>query len=76
MSAENPPTETDDGAHGTFALLRRNPVIVALYAVCIVAGATAGILYLPEDFSLIRKLAGGALGGGGIAFLMTLTKML
>jgi hypothetical protein len=57
-------------------MLNRNRAFTALFAVCIVGGAVAGVHYLPEDYSLLRRLLGGALSGGGIAFLMTATKML
>jgi hypothetical protein len=61
---------------GWLATLDRNRAFTALFAVCIVGGALAGAAYLPEDFSLLRRLLGGAVSGGGIAFLMTATKML
>jgi hypothetical protein len=57
-------------------VVRRNPGFAALFALCIVAGTAAGVLYLPEDFGLTRRLLGGAIGGGGVAFLMSATKML
>lgn len=55
---------------------RRNSAFIALFAICVVAGAVVGVIYLPDDFSFLRRLLGGAIGGGGIAFLMTATKML
>jgi len=63
-------------ASGWLATMNRNRAFTALFAVCIVAGTVAGVCYLPDDFSLLRRLLGGAIGGGGIAFLMTATKML
>ena len=56
--------------------LQRNRAFTALFAICIVAGAVAGVLYLPEEFSWIRRLLGGAISGGGVAFLMTATKLM
>jgi cyanate permease len=61
---------------GWLAALQRNRAFTALFAICIVAGAVAGVLYLPEEFSWIRRLLGGAIGGGGVAFLMTATKLM
>ena len=69
-------SESSHGAAGPLAILRRNRAFSALFAICIVAGSVCGVVYLPDDFSLLRKLVGGALGGGGIAFLMTATKMI
>jgi hypothetical protein len=71
--------DPDDGSNepdGWLAMLQRNRAFTALFAICIVGGALAGAAYLPEDFSLVRRLLGGAVSGGGIAFLMTATKML
>ena len=69
----------DDGestAAGWLAALRRNRTFAALFVICIVAGAVAGVLYLPAEFSWIRRLLGGAISGGGVAFLITATKLM
>jgi|GEM_PF-1688327 len=77
MRADEPPAANHAAATpGWWGVLRRNRAFTALFAVCIVAGAFAGVLYLPEEFSSIRKLLGGAIAGGGVAFLMTATKLL
>lgn len=73
---EGPATGDAPSAPGWIVALQRNPVFTALFAICIVVGAIAGFLYLPEDFSSSRRILGGAVSGGGIAFLMTATKML
>ena len=63
-------------APGWLDALKRNRALTALFAFCILAGACVGFLYLPEDYSSIRRLLGGAISGGGIAFLMTATKLM
>jgi hypothetical protein len=63
-----PPTWTDS--------LRRHPVIGVLVVTCTVAGAVLGMLYLPAEWSLLRRLAAGAFSGAGIGLLCTATKML
>jgi hypothetical protein len=35
-----------------------------------------GALYLTQDWSLARRLAAGAVGGAGVGFLCTATKMI
>ncbi len=58
------------------ALLRRHPVISSILAACTLAGIVLGALYFPAEWSLARRLAAGALSGGGVAFLITAPKML
>ncbi|HVP29240.1 MAG TPA: hypothetical protein VMW35_08765 [Myxococcota bacterium] len=58
------------------ALVRQHPVITAVLVVSTVAGALAGPSVLPPEWSLARRMIGGALAGGGIGLLMTATKML
>ena len=72
-----PPAAGDASATPSWLdAFQRNRAFTTLFAICIVAGAVAGVLYLPEDFSWIRRLLGGAIGGAGVAFLMTATKMM
>jgi hydrogenase/urease accessory protein HupE len=67
--------DTSTGA-GWLVALQRNRAFTALFAICIVAGAVAGVVYLPEELSWIRRLVGGAISGAGVAFLMTATKLM
>jgi hypothetical protein len=50
-------------------------VITAVMVLCTLAGAVLGALYLTDDWSLARRIAAGAVAGGGVAFLMTATRM-
>jgi hypothetical protein len=59
-----------------FDRLRRHWLMSALFAASIVAGALVGYFQIPEEISALRRVLGGAIGGGGIAFLMTATKMI
>lgn len=56
--------------------LRRHWMMTILFAVSIVAGALVGYFQLPEEISAVRRVLGGAICGGGCAFLMTATKMI
>jgi hypothetical protein len=83
MAADEPSGEGESPAAGDapvtpgwLGVLQRNRAFTALFVVCIVGGAFAGVAYLPEDLSWIRRLLGGAISGGGFAFLMTATKMM
>jgi hypothetical protein len=57
-------------------VLRRHPVISTILIVCTVAGTVLGEIYFPAEWSHLRRLAAGALSGGGVAFLITAPKML
>lgn len=50
--------------------------MVGLFLAGAVVGAFVGIVQLPDDISLARRVIGGAISGAGIIFLMTATKML
>lgn len=54
----------------------RHPVISAVFAVLTIAGAVAGALYLPGEWSLARRLAGGAVAGAGTALFVTATRLI
>ena len=53
-----------------------HPVIAALIAACALAGAAAGAVYLPDDWSLARRIAAGAVAGAGSALLVTATRLI
>jgi hypothetical protein len=55
--------------------LARNRAITGVFFVSIVVGALIGGLQLPEDISLVRRVIGGAVGGAGVALLMTASRM-
>jgi hypothetical protein len=62
-------------SQGVVALLRRHPILTAIFAVCIVSGAVAGALFLPQDWSLARRIAGGVFAGAGTAVFLTVTRL-
>jgi hypothetical protein len=55
--------------------LREHPLIAATFAICTVAGAAAGVAYLPDDWAILRRLAAGAISGAGAALFMTVTRL-
>jgi len=56
--------------------IRRHPLIASVLLTGVLAGAVLGFLFLDPDWSVARRVAAGAVAGGGIGFLMTATKML
>jgi hypothetical protein len=57
------------------ALLRRHPLLVATFVVCIGLGAALGVAYMPDEWSTARRLFGGAFAGAGIAVFLTVTRL-
>jgi len=55
--------------------LKRNRAITGIFLVSIITGAVLGYFELPADMSVVRRILGGAIGGGGVALLMTATRM-
>jgi hypothetical protein len=51
--------------------LRSYPIITATIVGCTLAGIAAGLVFLPEDWALLRKIAGGAVGGAGCGLIVT-----
>lgn len=52
-------------------LVRSYPLITVTILGCTVIGIVVGLFYLPDDWTLARKLAGGALGGAGCGLIVT-----
>lgn len=55
--------------------VRQHPVISAILITGILLGAVLGAIFLPEDWSLARRIAGGTISGAGIGILLTMTKV-
>jgi hypothetical protein len=52
-------------------ILRSYPIITTTIVGCALAGIAAGLVFLPEDWALLRKIAGGAVGGAGCGLIVT-----
>ena len=68
---EEPPFERQ----GVAGLLRRHPVLAVVFSLCIVSGAVLGVLYLPAEWSLARRVLGGVFAGAGTAVFLTVTRL-
>jgi hypothetical protein len=67
--------ENADGRQGVGTLLRRHPMLVATFVICIALGAALGAFYLPADWPAFRRIAGGVFAGAGIAIFLTVTRL-
>lgn len=55
---------------------REHPVIVGILVVSTLSGAVLGAYLLTGEWSLTRRILGGAVAGAGTGLLITTTKML
>lgn len=56
--------------------LRNHPVITGVMLACSAAGVILGVLLLPPEWSLLRRLVGGAVSGMGVGLLVVASRMI
>jgi len=56
--------------------IREHPWITVVMVGGVLIGAAAGYVYLTEEWSALRRLAAGAVGGFWVSFLLTATRMM
>lgn len=54
----------------------RHPVIAGTIAACVVAGVVLGLYALPPEWSVLRRLLGGAVGGAGVGLIITASRII
>ena len=57
-------------------ILRAHPVITAVIVGCTLLGVALGIVLLPADWALLRKIAGGAVAGAGCGLIITAPRII
>jgi hypothetical protein len=57
-------------------ILRGHPVIVALVVGCVLAGVAVGLVVLPEEWTTLRKIAGGAVAGAGCGLIIAAPRII
>lgn len=58
------------------AALARHPLITAVVVLCTLVGSVAGAILLDADWSLLRRMLAGGVGGAWVGLLFTATKMI
>lgn len=53
------------------SVFRNYPIITSVIVGCILLGVVLGIVFLPEGWTIARRIAGGALGGAGCGLIIT-----
>ena len=57
-------------------LVGEHPVVTALIVTLAILGAVLGGLYLSPEWSMLRRVAAGALSGAGIGFFIVATRLI
>jgi hypothetical protein len=65
-----------NASRGRFGFLLDHPIIFAVFATCTLVGVVMGVFLLTEDWSLARRIAGGAVGGAGVALIITAPRII
>lgn len=52
-------------------ILRAHPIITSLIVGCTLLGVSMGLLFLPDDWTSLRKIAGGVVAGAGFGLIIT-----
>lgn len=60
---------------GILGVLRRHPVLAVIFVVSTGIGIAGGIAFLPAEWALVRRVAGGAFAGIGVAVFLTVTRL-
>ena len=64
-----------EASKGLAGVVRRHPWITAIFVVGTALGTLLGALVLPEDWTLARRLIGGAVSGAGVGVFITDTRL-
>jgi len=81
----NPTPDTGGASEGTRAehatgprvgFIAEHPVITSVLVVCTLVGIALGYFMLGEEWSVARRLVGGAFGGAGVGLLVTTVRMI
>ena len=57
-------------------LLRAHPGLCLVFALCMCVGVGLSVWLLGEDWSLVRRVSGGLLGGAGVALVITAPRII
>ena len=69
-------SKSANAPQGRLGFLSDHPIIFAVFATCTSIGVVMGVFLLTEDWSLARRIAGGAVGGAGVALIITAPRII
>jgi len=68
--------ESEAGRGSLRDLARGHPVATTLIVTLAILGAGLGGIYLSPEWSLLRRVAAGALSGAGVGFFIVATRLI
>ena len=74
-NSEGKPAETS-ALHRAREVALRHPVIVGVLVGCTLVGIGAGIVWLPPEWTIVRRVLGGAVGGAGCGLICTAPRII
>jgi hypothetical protein len=66
--------EDPSARHGLAATVREHPLLTASLVAAAAAGMVIGVVYLPAEWALARRLAAGAIAGAGSWLLVAFVR--
>ncbi len=76
MNKDTENLNTKNVGSSTRSAIGRHPVMVIVLLAFTVLGAAAGYYLLTEDWSVLRRIIAGAIGGLGAGFILTVSRMI
>ncbi len=76
VGAVDVPDEQTSTTGPILSAIRSHPVIAGILLGCTVLGAVLGVALLTGEWSLVRRIAGGAVAGAGVGLIITASRML
>ncbi len=74
MSEEH--QEPESTKSGFWRAVARHPIMAVVMVGFIIGGAVTGYFLLSQDWSAFRRISGGAIGGSGVGFILTASRMI
>lgn len=59
-----------------FDAIQKRPGLAVVNVVCVVLGVAGGLVFGFEDWPLWRNIAAGVFAGGGVGYLITITRVI
>ena len=66
----------EQDSRGPIGSIRAHPIISGILVGCVLVGVGLGLVLLPAEWALARRLAAGAVAGVGVGLTILATRMI